>query len=131
MATKKNERATLDHLLKKPPRTKELVVKSLDDSGKEIEFNILFKSIGSKRYDDLLGQHKPTKEQAKDGAQWNGETFPPALIAACAVDPEISLEDAEAIWASDDWSRGELLDLFVAVIKLNSDGLDIPFIVTG
>jgi len=123
MPAKKTSRATVADLLSKPSRTKEVTISS--DNG--VALTVLFKSIGLKAYDDLVAEHKPTKEQAKDGGTWNPETFPPALIAACSKDPVISPEDANALWESSEWSRGELMDVFVAVVKLNSEGLDIPF----
>lgn len=129
--TKQASRATLDSLLKKPARTREVKIRTVDDSGAETELTMLFKSIGYKDYDDLLSSHQPSKEQSKDGAQWNPDTFPPALISACSVDPVIGLEEAKELWLSDQWSRGELMDLFFAVAKLNTDGLDIPFTAAG
>jgi len=122
MTSKKPARATLGDLLNKPPRTKEVRIKSGD-----AEVTILFKTVGSRQYDDLVADHKPTKEQTKENYQWNPETFPAALISACSVEPEITHEEAEQLWNSPDWSRGELMDVFMALIKLNSDGLDVPF----
>lgn len=124
---KKATRATLDDLLKKPARTREVTIRSADDSGAEIEFTVLFRSIGSKAYDALLSEHPPTAAQKKEGSPWNSDTFPPALIAACSSDPKISLEDAKRLFESDEWSGGEVAGLFTAAIKVNSEGLDIPF----
>lgn len=123
----KPHRASLENLLKKPARTREVTIKTMDDAGKELELTLLFKSIGSKAYDDLLGDHPATKDQAKKGNLWNTDTFPPALISACSVDPQISVDDAKTIFQSDEWSRGELVDIFTALIKLNNEGFDIPF----
>lgn len=121
------QRATLTDLLKKPARTKEVTVRSVDDGGNEVELTIVFRSIGSRAYDALLTKHPATREQKKDGHSWNIDTFPPALIAASSSDPQISHEDAVQLWESDDWSSGELMGLFVAAMKLNGEGLDVPF----
>ncbi len=123
MASKKVERASLDVLLKKPPRTKVIEVELADDQ----KVSILFRAIGSKAYDDLLGSHPPSKRDKEIGGVWNSDTFPPSLIAACAVEPEISEEAAKEIFASEDWSRGELMDMFMKVVTLNSEGMNIPF----
>lgn len=127
----RKQRATVESLLKKPVRSKEVTIQSIGDDGEEMSLTLLFKSISPRYYDSLVSQHQPTKEQAKEGATWNLETFPPALIAACSADPIISDEVAASLWDSEDWSRGELMDLFYAVAKLNNDGLDIPFTENG
>lgn len=118
MATKKAARATLDSLLTKKRRTKEL---SLGDQ------TLLFEALGSKEYDDLVSEHPPTKDQKAEGAVWNPDTFAPALVSSCSVEPKIDLDSANAIFVSDAWSRGELSDLFMAVVRLNAEGLDVPF----
>lgn len=123
----KPHRASVENLLKKPAKTREITIKTVDDAGKEIELTLLFKTIGNRAYDDLLGNHPPTKEQSKKGNLWNTDTFPPALFSACSVDPHVSEEDAKTIFESDEWSRGELVDIFAALVKLNNDGFDIPF----
>lgn len=121
MAAKKT-RATLADLMAKKARTKEVTISTPDG-----DLSLLFKSISSKAYDDLQAEHKPTKEQAKDGNTWNPDTFPAALMAACSVEPVMTYEEAAALWDSPEWSRGELMDMFLAVIKLNSEGLNVPF----
>lgn len=118
----KVERATLDQLLKKPPRT--ATVEVTVDGGKA---TMLFRALGAKAYDDLLAEHPPTKKDKEDGGVWNGETFPPALIAASSLDPKISADEATEVWTSPDWSRGELYDMFSRLVRLNQEGLDIPF----
>jgi len=124
MAAKKKSTVTLDALLTKKRRTKEL---AFGDSGG----TILFQALGAKGYDTLIAECPPTKEQKSEGANWNPDTFGPALIAACAVEPAITREDADALWASESWSRGELMNVFMTVVELNSEGLDVPFNATG
>lgn len=89
--------------------------------------SILFKAIGSKAYDDLLSAHPPSKKDKEIGGVWNSDSFPPALLSACAVEPLIDEEAAKEIFASEDWSRGELMDMFMKVVTLNSEGMNIPF----
>ncbi len=122
MAGKKLERATLEQLLAKPPRTVTVEV-SVGDA----KATMLFRALGSKEYDDLIAKHPPTKKDKDDGGVWNTETFPPALIAASSLDPKITDEESEKIWESPDWSRGELFDIFTRLVRLNQEGLDVPF----
>ncbi len=115
------KKATLQDLLEKSRRSK--TIRLGGDTGPGIRFQ----ALGSKEYDDLIAEHPPTAKQKKEDASWNPDTFAPALIAACSVDPKISEDDATKIWESESWSRGELMDLFVQIQQLNAEGLDVPF----
>lgn len=116
------KRATVEDLLAKVRRSKELQLGEGDTA-----LTLVFQAMGSKAYDDLIAAHPPTKEQKAQDAAWNPDTFAPALIAGCSVEPKIDDDTAVSIWASDSWSRGELMDLFMSVVRLNSEGLNIPF----
>jgi hypothetical protein len=118
--------ATLEDLLNKPARTKELIINVPSGKG-TTDFVVTLKAIGSKAYDDLLAAHPPTNDQRKDGQTYNADTFAPALIAACSVTPALTAEQATQIWESDEWSRGELTQLFLGCVEVNSKGLDVPF----
>lgn len=133
MTTKSNaagkpRRASLEDLRKKPSRNREVTIATIGDDGEDAELTMVFRAVSYKAYDALLTANQPTKEQVRDGeSNWNPDTFPPALIAACAVDPPLDIAAAQELWTSEEWSRGELMDLFYAVVKLNVEGLDIPF----
>lgn len=119
--------ATLEDLLKKPARTKEIIINVPSGKSSTTDFVVTIKAIGSKAYDDLLAAHPPTNEQKKEGTSYNVETFAPALISACSVTPQLTEEQANQIWTSDEWSRGELTELFIGCVEVNSKGLDVPF----
>lgn len=119
--------ATFKDLQSKPKRTKDVVLKVPDEDGEIIEFVVTLKAIGSKAYDDLIAKHPPTTEQKKDSAQYNADTFGPALISACSFEPRMTPNEASEIWTSEDWSRGEVMELFVAAIEVCSKGLNVPF----
>jgi hypothetical protein len=123
--------ATLKDLLHKPARTKEVVLKVPDDGGTMIEYIVTLRAIGSKTYDVLVGMHPPTADQKKEGASYNPDTFGPALISACAVSPVMTPNEAKELWESEEWSRGEVMELFVAAVEVCSKGLDVPFSATG
>lgn len=82
-----------------------------------------FQDCGRKKYDDLVTEHPPTKEQRDEWKEGGGEgnlaydpnTFVPALIALTAVDPVISLEEANEI--CDEWSTGDVTTLFNSAIS--------------
>lgn len=84
-----------------------------------------FRSIGRAAFEELMLRHLPTrdqKEQArKAGAQatYNADTFPPALIAATCVEPELQVHEAEELWKDPSWNQAELLELFLAALDVN------------
>ena len=98
---------------------------TLDINGEKLE--LIFEAISYKELDALQAKHPPTQAQRAEGASFNRNTFPPALISACAVEPIMTESDAREIWGSNDWSTGELNTLFDTVSALCMKGLDVPF----
>ena len=119
--------ATLEDLLNKPARTKEITINVPNGKSGTTDFVMTLKAIGSKGYDDLLASHPPTNIQKKEGQSYNVDTFAPSLIAASSVTPKLTDEQATQIWTSNEWSRGELTELFIGCVEVNSRGLDVPF----
>jgi hypothetical protein len=122
-----SKRATLDQLMHKPPSVTEFSLFLSDGNGGSTEVTMKYKAIGMRAYDKLVSKHPPKPEQRVEGASFDIDTFAPALISACSVDPEISSEEAKEIWDSEDWSRGDVMVLFRNAVDLNNRGLDIPF----
>lgn len=98
-----------------------------------VEF--VFRSIGRRKYEDLVMEHPPTPDQqetakkAGDGNYlWNPDTFPQAIIAASVVSPTMEEADVKEIWESPDWNSPELLSLLNAALEANSSMriVDIP-----
>lgn len=89
-----------------------------DAEGSIAEF--VFQDIGRKRYDDLVSEHPPTAEEKRqweaEGGEgklaYSTESFPPALISATAIKPEIDLATATKI--CDEWGNGEVYKLMNA-----------------
>lgn len=79
-----------------------------------------FRDIGRKNLDQLVLKYPPTEEQKAlwkaEGNQgtlgYNLETFPPALIAACCIDPVMTYE--EAVTICEEWGGGDIETLFYA-----------------
>lgn len=124
--SEKSKRATMDMLRSKRSATTEFSI-FMRDGDETTEVTLKYKAIGAKAYDELVSKHPPTREQRTNGSSFNIDTFAPALIAACCVEPEMTAEDAKELWQSDDWSRGDLLVLFSQAVELNNRGIDIPF----
>ncbi len=122
--------ATLDLLLNKKPATSTFSLFLTDGDGEQVEVTMTYKAIGATAYDKLVAKHPPKAEQRVEGASFNIDTFAPALIAACCVEPELTMEQAKQLWESEDWSRGDVMVLFSRAVQLNNKGIDIPFNVT-
>lgn len=102
----------------------EAVRNRLDDEEAIAEFR--FRGIGRAAYEALVDKHPPTAEQrmkAKasgfENIAWNPDTFPPALVAACLIEPDLAYEDVLGLWRSDDWNQAELQELLNAAIAVN------------
>jgi hypothetical protein len=94
----------------------------------------VFRALGRKEIEDLERDHKVTKEQISayrdecrvmqvppnNPPNYNFDTFPPALIAAAAVTPEITLDEATAMWNSTEFSKGELGAIFQSAWAVNN-----------
>lgn len=94
----------------------------------------VFRALGRKELEDLERRHKVTKEQItayrdecrvmqtppNNPPNYNFVTFPPALIAASAVKPEISLDQAIEMWNSTEFSKGELGAIFQHAWSVNN-----------
>lgn len=88
----------------------------------EQSVKFVFRSIGRKTYERLVRENPPTEKQKKeaedrgdnpDDLDWDAEKFPPLLVAATLVEPELTEEQVLEIFNSDDWSSTELSILYV------------------
>ncbi len=73
---------------------------ALDEASEFLTFRALPRPV----LEELIGQHPPTEQQAEEGAIFNAETFPAALVAAASVDG-MSREEAEELlngWSTPD-----------------------------
>lgn len=87
-----------------------------------------FQSIGNTAYQRLLDEHKPTEqdhEQVKtegrgDRAIYHAETFAPALVQRCALDPKLSVAQVTEMFDGSTWNLSELALLFMAAYEVNT-----------
>jgi hypothetical protein len=117
--------ATLEQLKKKPVVTKHVTLIVTNDDGENEEVSLKFKAIGNTRYDQLVIDHPPTSRQKKDGHSYNMTTFAPALLAVTCAEPKMSEEDWTEIFESEEWNRGELANLFMQAVMVNTQGLEL------
>lgn len=120
-------KATLDQLKKKQRVTKTVNVAVTGDDGEPVEVSLTFRGIPAHEYDRLISRFPPRGPDKKQGYGYNPDKFGPALVAACCIDPEMTVEDATEIWESDAWNRGERMMLFMTAIEVCTTGLNVPF----
>lgn len=80
---------------------------------------IVFQSLPSHEFEALISAHEPTKEQQKNGDQWNSETFSPALIAACCVDSDLTEDEWAEELRSERWSVADRNAIFSKALSAN------------
>lgn len=119
--------ATFDVLIKKPVRETAFFVHIRDDSGHAKPVRIRYKAMAPKAFDELVAAHPPTTKEERKGAQWNKDSFPQALVAAVSLVPKLTVEQANELLESDNWSSGESQQLFLNAINVCQSGLDVPF----
>lgn len=123
--------ASYGDLLAKKRRRGEVTITTKDDNGDDMQLVVKLQAMSSKAYDDLVAKCPPTTAQRTAGAPYNTDSFVPGLLAACMVDPVVTLEQATELYTSPEWSSGEIGDLFYTAQRVCNAGLDVPFIVSG
>lgn len=84
-------------------------------------------AISQRDYDALLEQCPPTKEQREQGASFDEAAHGPKLIAACFVEPALTLDQATELFTSPQWNRGEVAELYRECLQVNHTGVSTPF----
>lgn len=84
-----------------------------------------FRGLSSKAYSDLVAQHPPTEEEKEKGLDIGWDTFPAALIAACAISPAMTAEQARRL--SDELTQAQWDALFSGAFSVNKRDVDVPF----
>ena len=81
-----------------------------------------FTSMGRVAFNALSAEHPATDaDTARDpDAQWDAETFPPALIAASLTDPVMTVDEVTALFADPAWNDAELAALVAAALAVNT-----------
>lgn len=114
-------RAEYAGMLQAPAELQERIA----DLSKEVEKKtrvLTFRSIGRRKWRELLAEHPPTKQQGALGADHNPETFPPAAMAATCSEPGLSLE--QATWIFEELPTGVVDRVWAAVLGANLIGGD-------
>ncbi|MFE3196822.1 hypothetical protein [Embleya sp. NPDC059237] len=84
-----------------------------------------FRALSARRFQELMEAHPPSESEAETGAQFDLNSFPPALVSACHFDrddfgnevPGMSVEEAAEFLAA--WPTAEANALFSVPFALN------------
>lgn len=110
-------------------------LQELTEKVRAAQRTLVFESIGTRKWRDLLSEHPPEGDQRKVVTlvglplEFNPDTFVPAAIHACSVEPKITAKEAE--WFAAEMPVKEVDRVFGAVLTINVTGLDRPFGDTG
>lgn len=98
---------------------------SAKDVVEENSVEFVLRSLGRETVDRLMDENQATKKQIAEAEDkgleppnWNAETFPQALVAASLIEPEVTLEDIQEMWDSEDWNQAELMTLFFTALEV-------------
>ena len=93
----------------------------------EIEASVIVfrvTAVSQRRWADLLAAHPPTSDGRKKGMPYNPESFDPAALVACAVEPAVTSEQAARLrdtLPTVEWAR-----LMLAVLTVNQEATAPP-----
>ncbi|WP_411142316.1 hypothetical protein [Streptomyces sp. x-80] len=100
----------------------------LDDAERALEeatVVLTFRALPRPAWEQLLREHPPTEAQADQGMEYNVETYPAALIAACHIERDESggevpgMRGQEAQELLDAWPDSEAKALFTCALLVN------------
>lgn len=79
---------------------------------------LTFRALPRPVFEDLISQHPPTEKQTDEGAIFNADTFPAALVSAASVDG-MSGEEAEELL--NGWSTPDANSLWEAAWQVQQE----------
>ncbi|KAB8186861.1 hypothetical protein FH608_046060 [Nonomuraea phyllanthi] len=84
-----------------------------------------FRGLPRKQYSDLVASCPPSDEDKEKGAEVDWEQFSVALVAACAVEPTMTADEAGQI--ADVLTQAQWDSLVGAAFSVNKRDVDVPF----
>lgn len=107
-----------------PARQAELVdaLEALEREADETATAFTFRALSALGWADLIAKHPPSAEQAKEGYDFDPETFPAAAVAASSLEPRLSVDQVERIRGTVQFSEWQ--KLWGATLEANLGTLD-------
>lgn len=85
------------------------------------EFDFEFQAMPSGEYDRLIASCPPSPKQAEQGLQWNPDRFPYEVIARCAINPTVTVAEAEELCETLSDSQFRKLWQTAAAVNVGDD----------
>jgi hypothetical protein len=89
---------------------------------------IRFKALGRDGLEKLIDKFPATEQQRRDAKKqglaeprWDPEKFPAQILAASAISPRMTVDQAQELWTSDSYNRGELELILGTALTVNGD----------
>lgn len=97
-------------------------IEALRERMSEHEVTFTFRALSSRAWSDLMARHPGRRELDE---AFNVDTIAADVIASCAVDPEMTIEDADSL--ADVLNNAQFGALFECAWRCNTKALDVPF----
>jgi len=97
-------------------------IRDLEQQMQAATHTFTFRALSARKWSDLVSAH-PAREGHDE--RYNVETFPMALVQACLIDPDLTLEQTERL--ADALSDAAFDELFGAAWHANKSGPSVPF----
>lgn len=92
---------------------------------RESETEFRFEALGDKAWSDLIAAHPPKEK----GQAFDPDTFAPALIAACAIDPVVTVDQVKALF--EVFNHAQRDALWQGAFDVNTEATGLPFSLTA
>lgn len=100
-------------------------IEALRQEMHEHEHPFTFRALPPKEWSDLLAEHPAREVDTEAGYSFNVETFPTAVVSACAINPVMTVDQVQRLIPA--LNQGQWDDLFTTVWRVNVRATDIPF----
>jgi hypothetical protein len=100
-------------------------VSAVRQAVRDSETEFKFEALGDKAWSDLVAAHPPKEK----GHAFDPETFAPALIAACAIDPVMTPDQVKELF--DVFNHAQRDALWQGAFDVNTEATGIPFSLTA
>lgn len=97
-AEAERERLSSNGMLEGAPEELQERIAQLAAEVQDRTLTFTFRNMGWRKWERLRDEHPPTEEDREAGLDHNPATFPVAATAACSVEPELTLEQAESLF---------------------------------
>lgn len=84
-----------------------------------------FQALPRRDFLKLVDECPPRPDDTEDGFDFNPEELGPRLIAASALEPTMTVAQAEEIW--NGWEDAVVTDLFALAFRVNKEVREVPF----